>query len=138
MTTRQIAQRRHIRRRDQVQLVAAIDRGQAEVVYAVRTVDDHELVVLSQKADSALNVVERNIGRIVKAVRRGQDVQAAGMMNDEALQQALVQPSDVAHQLVEVIVGLVLAQIERDVTQAAMLVEQQSLLAVLPTRKHPR
>ncbi len=52
-------------------------------------------------------------------------------MDDEALQQALVQPGDVAHQLVEVIVGLVFSQIQRNVPQAAVLVEDQGLLAVL-------
>ena len=90
---RQVAQRGHVGGGDQVKLVAAIDGGQAEVMYAVRAVDDHELVVLRQKADGALDIVQRNVGRIVENIGRGQDVQTTVVMDDKALQQRLVQPA---------------------------------------------
>ena len=134
----QVPQGRHLGRRHQEKLVAASDGGLVQLAQASGAVDQNIVIDIGEKPDRLPQRIGRNEIGFAQRVGRQKHIHATGMMGNIAVQQAQVEPRDVAQQLVKVVAVRAHAQQQGHMSEVGMQVQNEHLLGVPPGQKRPQ
>ena len=125
-----IAQRRYLGDSDNIDLIAIADQFKMFIIQSRRQVHQNEVVAKPQKLEGLHQRAGHERPRRFRPLRRWNQVESAGVMEHEALQQFGVQPVGVFHQFVRVVAVLGQSQIKRGITEIVMEINHQHLSGI--------
>ena len=99
-------------------------------------VEDDEVVAGAEVVHDALGDAGRDVVHGRGAIGRGDDVEAALVVGDEAFEQVGVEAVDILDELGEEVDGVLDAEVQGDVAEFVLVVDEEDLLAVAANEMH--